>query len=191
MSEKVSGRSSASRMWVDDLAYGPERRHRHEVRLHETAGGVLGVFEVALECRAIPRSASAPGFPAAPARECSRAGRRASSVSSSATALASTSLGSAGSSWSRTVSSSSDSTLRLKSRSQRLDQLHALCRLQQLDEIGEVGRLHGPRQGSAHVLPGLAASAAATGLASSDAGALVFAAHFVRGLCLHPEGRPV
>src|SRR5262245_39403560 len=38
---------------VDHLADGPERRHRDEVRLHETAGRILGIFEVALEGRAI------------------------------------------------------------------------------------------------------------------------------------------
>ena len=38
---------------VDDLAHRPEGRHRHEVRLHETAGGVLRIFEVALERGAI------------------------------------------------------------------------------------------------------------------------------------------
>ena len=39
---------------VDHLPHGPERRHRHEVRLHETAGRFLGVLQVALEGRSLP-----------------------------------------------------------------------------------------------------------------------------------------
>ena len=38
---------------VNDVTYGPEWCHSHEVRLHETAGGFFRVFEVALNGLAV------------------------------------------------------------------------------------------------------------------------------------------
>ena len=38
---------------IDDLADGPERRHRHEVGLHQAAGGLLRIEQVALQRRAV------------------------------------------------------------------------------------------------------------------------------------------
>ena len=40
---------------VDHLPNRPERRHRHEVSLHETAGRLLGVLEIALHRGTIDR----------------------------------------------------------------------------------------------------------------------------------------
>src|SRR5262245_44135451 len=61
MSEKVSGRSSASRMWsitwpvLDHRADGREGRPGDEVGLHGATGRLLGIFEIALKRGTIDR----------------------------------------------------------------------------------------------------------------------------------------
>ena len=41
---------------VDEAADGPERGRGHELRLHETAGRLFGIFEVAFKGRAVARA---------------------------------------------------------------------------------------------------------------------------------------
>ena len=53
MSEKRLGQVLGLAHVVDDPADRPERRHRHEIRLHETAGGLFRIFQVALERGAV------------------------------------------------------------------------------------------------------------------------------------------
>ena len=40
---------------IDRLPHRPERRHGDEIGLHDAAGGILGIFEAALELGALER----------------------------------------------------------------------------------------------------------------------------------------
>ena len=185
MSENVSGRSSASRMWSITWPDRPERRHRHEVRLHETAGGLLGIFEVALERGAVAGrdlrqdlllARLARGPPAHRRHRRSRARRRPWPARPWAAPAA---AGRAPSRRARTA---------LPDRS-RVPAPRTSCTrcvgLQQLDEVGEVGRLQALRRASARASVEPAAERLRD--RSCQFGGRSAGDRLVGGLCLHAD----
>ena len=186
MSEKVSGRSSASRMWSMTWPDGPERRHRHEVRLHQTAGGILRIFEVALQRGAIAAAASAPGFPA---------GHRLGDVLEQVGGIVGLELGDGlgqhlvGQRRRELVAHGLvelGQHLRAEVAPQRLDQLRATGRLQQLDEVGEVARLQA-RDQRARMRPQARRQRLGDGSRQLGCGRSGLGAQLARGLSLHED----
>ena len=61
---------------IDHLTDGPERRHGNEVRLHEAAGGLFRVQQVALQCGALALRHLIENFLLVVFLEAARSGRR-------------------------------------------------------------------------------------------------------------------
>ena len=135
---------------VDHLPDRPERRHRHEIRLHETAGRLLRVLEVALQRGAIAgRDARQDLLPDCGLEAFQQIGRVVGLELGDG--LGQQLLGQRRQQLVAHRGVELGEHLGAEGGAQRLDQRHALLRLQLLDQVGKVGRLEALHQ-RAHAL---------------------------------------